>query len=148
MLDYLETPYHVRLHSLAIGRAALIDVLAHSVSAHKRDGMHVRVVTDSVHRLLLTVNNIQHSCREGGRERGWEGGRETSSTRRETSLTRWASSTSLQDPHTWRYPQPRGPVPLAYRTLIPRDTPASWTSSTSLQDSHTWRYPSLVGQFH
>ena len=40
---------HVALHSLPIGRASLVDVLAHSVRPHKGDGANGGMVTHKVH---------------------------------------------------------------------------------------------------
>lgn len=51
--------YHVRLHSLAILGAPLIDVLSSLVRAHKADGLDGWVATDEVHRYTkIQMDNV------------------------------------------------------------------------------------------
>ena len=45
------------------GAPSLIDVLASSVPSDKTDCADVRVITDEVHRVVLPVDNVDHSIR-------------------------------------------------------------------------------------
>ena len=49
---------HVRLHTLAVGAAPLVNVLAGSIAADKGDGTDVLVVADKVDAITSTFENV------------------------------------------------------------------------------------------
>lgn len=55
---------HVRLHSLAVLGAPLVDVLARSVGADERDRANVRIIADEIDALVCAVYDVHDALRE------------------------------------------------------------------------------------
>jgi hypothetical protein len=50
------------LHALAVARAHFIDVVGNGRGAHKRDGLHVGVDQERVHRVFVALHHVEHAC--------------------------------------------------------------------------------------